>query len=745
MMDALPASAQRRTLLKTGGAMIVAIGIPATGQTQAASAPQVDPKRLDSWLAIHQDNTATVYLGKVELGQGSSTTMLQIVAEELDFGLSQVTAAQVDTVRSVNQGATVSSSSIERAGVQLRNAAAEARQELLRRASGQLGTPVEQLTVDRGRVIGGGRMVTYGALVGDRPFQLAVTGAAPVKDPRSYRLVGTKVPRRDIPAKVAGSYRYVQHATMPGMLHGRVVRPRGQGAYGPVPKVLAVDESSIRHLTQVRLVRRGAFLGVVAPRQWDAVRAAEALKVSWDMPPRLPGDAGLHDKMRKAKTVDTDILAEGDAGKALVAAAHVASGQYRAPYQGHASFAPSCALADVGPRSATIICSSQDVFALRDRGATVLNLPDESVRVQYMEGSGCYGHNGQDDVALAAALMSQAVGKPVRVQFMRWDEHGWDNYGPAHVGEVRIGADSDGRLVGYEYHGWHHGWHIEETSEQMAGDKPAHELSKGPGSLVVNKFDLGGMYEIPNWHLVNHAVDGLAGYLKGANLRAPMDLAYSFASEQAMDELARRVGMDPVAFRRLNIKNARWLGVLDAVAKASNWQPRAAVARPQAGLARGRGVALGTHRASMGGAVTDVEVDLATGAVTVKQVFAAMDCGTAINPGVVESQIIGMAMQGVSRVLLEAVQFSTTEVTSVDWNSYPVLRFGAHPAVTPIVITNTGPPLGAGEEVLPAVGAAVANAVADACGVRLQEFPLTPARVLQALRQSTKAAGGAQR
>ncbi len=735
-MNELPLSIDRRSLLKAGGALVISAALPATSVSQisAAASTTPDPKLLDSWIAIHQDNTATVFLGKVELGQGNSTTMLQLVAEELDFDLNQVSAARVDTLRSMNQGATVSSSSIERAGVQLRLAAAEARQELLRRAAQELGTPVAQLRVNAGVVAGNGRSVTYGALLGSKQLEMSLTGKAPLKDPASYRIVGSRVARRDIPAKVAGTYQYIQHVRLPEMLHGRVVRPRGQGAYGWGAKVLSVDVSSISHLRRVRVVRRGDFVGVVALRQWDAIRAAEALKVTWEMPAMLSSNSGLHAKMRQAKTIDTDVMADGDASKALAEAKNVVSGQYRAPYQAHAPFAPSCALADASRSQAHIICSSQDVFALRDRVAPVLGLPASDVRVQYAENSGCYGHNCQDDVAIAAAILSQEVGKPVRVQFMRWDELGWDNFGPAHVGEIKIGADENGKLVGYEYHGWHHGWMVEETSEQLALGGPVKELSKGVGSLIVNKFDAGGMYEIKNWHLVNHAIDGLGGYLKGANLRAPMDLAYSFASEQAMDELAQRVNMDPIDFRRHNIKNARWLGVLNTVADASGWKPKAASRSNEGGIAKGRGIALGTHRASMGGAVVDVEVELKTGTVTVKHVFAAMDCGMAINPDIVENQIAGMAMQGVSRVLLEAVAFSQTNVTSLDWNSYPVLRFGAHPNITAIVITNTGPPLGAGEEVLPAVGAAVANAVFDACGVRLHEFPMTPARVLAALQ-----------
>jgi CO/xanthine dehydrogenase Mo-binding subunit len=330
--------------------------------------------------------------------------------------------------------------------------------------------------------------------------------------------------------------------------------------------------------------------------------------------------------------------------------------------------------------------------------------------------------------------MSKLTGKPVRVQFMRWDELGWDNYGPAHVGEVKIGANGDGRLTSYEYQGWHHGWMIEETSEHLATGQPVHELDKGPGSLSVNKFDAGGMYDIPNRLLVNHAVSGLDGYLKGANLRSPMDLSYSFASEQLIDRLAALCKVDPVEFRRRNIKDERWRGVLEAAAAAAQWTPRTSSARSGDSVAAGRGVGLGTHRAAMAGAIADVDVNLRTGVIVVKHIYVAFDCGIAVNPAVVESQLVGMAIQATSRVLKEAVTFSETNVTSLDWESYPVLRFAEHPEVTPIVLKRTEPSLGAGEEAIPAVGAAIANAFYDATGAQLTEYPMTPKRVLAALK-----------
>ena len=731
-------SFRRRDLLKGAGALIVGFNLGLNSHVRLASASpgSRDPKDANAWIVINNDETAQIYLGKVELGQGNGTTLLQLVAEELDLDMTRLSAVQVDTAHSMNQGATVSSSSIQQAGPQLRAAAAEMRQELLRRAAAKLETPVEQLVVADGIVSGGGKTCSYGVLVNEGDQHIPITGNAPLKKAATYKVVGLRLPRRDVPAKVKGSYTFVHHARLPDMLHGRVVRPKGQGGYGHPPRVRSIDEASLKGLPGVQIIRQNDFVGVVAERQWDAIRAAQRLKVDWDLPASLPSNAQLHAKLRSSKTANSTMLEAGNVKD--VNTDFVVTDTFQGPYQAHGPFGPSCALADVKPDGVVLQCSSQDVFALRARVAALLGMPEDKVRVQFLEGSGCFGHSCFDDAALAAAFMSKSVGKPVRVQFMRWDELGWDNYGPSHVGEVRIGANRDGQLTTYEYQGWHHGWLTEETTEYLVTGRAVQETATGAGSLFVNKFDAGGMYDIANRLLVNHAVPGLEGFLKGANLRSPMDLSYSFASEQLIDRLARQCGIDPVEFRRRNIKDARWRGVLDAVVQASNWQSSPVRNPSDEPIVRGRGIALGTHRASMGGAVVDIELNKSSGVIVAKHVYAALDCGTAVNPAVVEAQIVGMSNQGVSRVLKEEVQFSETGVTSLDWVSYPVLRFGEHPEVTPIVITGTGPSLGAGEEALAAVGAAIANAFYDATGLQLTRYPMTPPRVLAALRASAK-------
>ncbi|MGA8768613.1 MAG: molybdopterin cofactor-binding domain-containing protein [Candidatus Acidiferrales bacterium] len=746
----------RREFLKAGGALVIgfsmrgflagdAFAAQATAAAgtiaRGAAAGPPDAKQIDTWLAIHADNTATVYVGYVELGQGSTTSLLQIAAEELDLDMSQVSTIRLDTNITPNQGGTYSSSSIARGSPAIRTAAAEARQALLQLASKKLGAPVERLIVSKGVITAGGMAgeagsVTYGQLVGDKPFSLAFTGTAPLKPVADYKLVGKSPTRNDIPDKVSGKYVYLQHVRLPGMVHGRVVRPRGQGVYGAGAKVASLDESSIAGIPGARVLRKGDFVGVVAESEWDAIRAAQQLKITWDMPATLPGSDGLYDAMRAEKTTDRVVLERGDVTGALGRAVHVVSGNYRAPYQAHAGFGPNGALADVKADSALVICSTQDVYATRNTLAGVLGMPAQKVRVQYYEGSGTYGHSCYDDVAQAAAILSQLAEKPVRLQFMRWDEHGWDNYGPAHVGEIRAAADADGKIVAYQYDGWHHNWSAIETSAQLALGTPAAEWRLG-AAQQVNPSDCGGMYEIPNVRLVNHQVPGLK-YLKAAWLRSPLDLSFSFASEQTIDELARLAGMDAYAFRKRNITSDRWMGVLDAVAQAAKWESRPPASKvSDAKIAQGRGIGLGTHLTSYGGAVAEIEVNKDTGRVTVTHMYGAIDAGLAVNPAFIENQISGQLVQTVSRMLKEEVTFNKTNVTSLDWNSYPILRFEECPEVTSIVVQRVDQKsTGAGEEVMAAAAGAIANAFFDATGVHMREFPLTPTRVLAALRRS---------
>jgi nicotinate dehydrogenase subunit B len=739
---ALPGPLGRREFLKAGGALVIGFGLGARPHLAAAQAPvrgtvagPPDAKQIDTWLAIHADNTATLYIGFVELGQGTTTALPQIAAEELDLTVEQIRTVQTDTNVTPNQGGTYSSASIARGGPQVRTAAAEARQALLKLAAERLGVPVAQLRVAAGVVTAAGtaRRITYGELVGDRLFEIPFTGSAPVKSPADYKIVGVPAPRKDLPAKVKGTYSYMQHQRLPGMLHGRVVRPRGQRAYGVGAKVFGIDESSIRGIAGARVLRKGDFVGVVAPNEWDAVRAAQLLEVSWDDTPSLPAFANLHAHMRAAQTRDTIVLDRGNVTDALAQAVHRVAFAANCPYQAHATFAPNCALADVKADSALVMCSSQDIYNTRRTLAPLLGLAEQKVRVQFCDGAGTYGHSCYDDVAQAAALMSQLAGAPVRVQFMRWDEHGWDPFGPAHVGEVHAAADATGKIVAYEYQGWHHHWSLVETSQQLAlGSSP----DEWPNlvSQQVSPSNCAAMYAIANKRLVDHRL-ATANYLRAGWLRSPLDLSMSFTSEQAIDALAFLAGQDPYEFRRRNMTDERWLGVLDAAAKAAGWEPRPPrTVQPEGKVLRGRGIGLGTHLSSWGGAVAEVEVNRETGQVAVKHLYGAIDAGLVVNPGIVEAQITGQLVQTASRMLYEEVTFNERRVTSLDWAGYPIMRFADCPQITPVVVQRLNEPYsGAGEEVMAAAAAAIANAFFDATGVRMHEFPFTPRRVRAAL------------
>ena len=770
----------RRDFLKTTGVVVVGFSIAdtAAAQAQGGGASDVqrglvsgppDPGQVDSYIAIHPDNTATIYTGYVELGQGGPTALRQIAAEELDLDIDQVKDARVDTFVSTN-GFTAASRTAAIGGTETRAAAAEARRVLLEMASERLKTPMRDLTVTRGVVSVRSdprRTVTYADLVGGKSFnrkfeQVAYNGG--IELPRmssdnaipkrrdDYLIVGTRVPRPDIVDKVRGTFQYVQQVRVPGMLYGRVVWPRGQGAAGiSHPTVISIDETSVKDIPGVRIVRRRNFVGVVAEHEWDAVRAARQLKVTWEpFASDLPGHERVFDSFKSAKTNDLIDTNTGDVDAALSRGVHVLSASYSGPFQSHGTMAPNCAVADVTKDGALVMCADQGIYQTRNGVARLLGLPVEKIRVQYYAGSNTYGSSCYRDVAQAAAIMSQEVGKPVRLQFSREDEFGWDNYGPALLSDLRAAVDANGRLVAFEYQGWTHtGGGLDTTSQLALGAPPAANIggSPGPGggglfSVHLSQMD---MYDVANRRIVNKRVAG-AGYLRTGALRAPMDPSTFFALEGMMDELAHAAKLDPYEFRKRNISHTRWLGVLEAATAAAKWTPRvAATTLSTARIVTGRGIGLGTHhlpqnqgsRITYAAAVVDIEVNRENGLVTAKHVYGAMDAGLVINPGIVENQIVGMSVHGASLALREEVQFNQTNVTSLDWNSYQTLRFAEHPAVTPIVVQQIHEPSsGAGEEVLPAVVAAIGNAFFDATGVRMRRYPLTPPRVLAALKAS---------
>ncbi len=755
----------RTSFLKGGGAMIVGFSIAGGITAGKASAVFGPPSMnvLDSWLTINADNTATLYLGKEELGQGSTTGLRQIAAEELNMPFEAMRSSlQEDTAGdhpAQNQGPTVGSGSISGGGPQLRSATAYAYQALLGLASAKLGVPVANLTAANGVITGGGSSVKYSDLLAGKLFNVNTpvttlgSGVAPAKAISQYTIVGTRIPRIDIPEKVAGTYTYVHNVRVPGMLHGRVVRPRGQGSYGTGATVQSVDRSTISHIPNVQVVQVGNFLGVVAPREFDAIQAAAQLKVSWVTQAVLPGVGNQYTLMQQqdaaGQTVNKIAASSGNITAGFLSASKILAQNYVYPYNIHGSIGPACSVADVTPTSAFVLSNTQGIYRLQGTIAQTLNLPLNSVRVQYWEGSSAFGHTTSDDAAQAAAVMSQAVGKPVRCQFMRWDEHGWDFYGPNEFNQVRAGIDASGNIVAFDYtSSVPYGTNAQETTNELVGFGPLTSLTASAGS--ADTTNSGTQYNITNRRVTTKSVPLYGGYMKTAPLRGPGAPQCLFACEQMIDELAHAANMDPAAFRLQNIATTtdsgfgtpggpRWLSALTTVMTASNWKPKVAASNLSSErVVTGRGIALGSFANSQSGIVADITVDKKSGVITPIHMYASQNQGLAINPALVENQMSGAMIYGTSRALFEEIVFNKSRVTSLDWVTYPIMRFKSAPKVTTVVIQRTDlQSTGSGEPPNCPAGAAIANAFFDATGVRIRQAPMTPAVV----RATLKAAG----
>jgi CO/xanthine dehydrogenase Mo-binding subunit len=632
--------------------------------------------------------------------------------------------------------------------------------------------------VSKGVVSGGGKTVTYGALVGDKLFNVqipsysvagnttsppqAVAGAPGTKQVSKYTLVGTNPPRIDIPSKVTGTYTYVHSIRIPGMLHGRVVRPRGQGAYGDgtAPTIVSVDKNSVSHIPGVTIVQFGnSFLGVVAPKEYDAIQAAAQLKVTWSQMPALPGVGNLWKQMRQQ---DGSGLAPariafntGNVDTAYASAPIKLAQSYQYHYNGHLPIGPSCCVADVTAGGARIFTNTQDAYTTRGLVKNVLDvvmgtakLPLNRIRLTYVEGSSVYGSAPYNDAAQAAAVLSALTKAPVRLQFMRWDEHGYDNYGPAQMVDIRAAADGKGNVTAFEFTDFGIPYWTTPPTEQQVVQAPAYATA-GRAETTIS----GSQYSIPNRRVIGKSLPLKNNYFKVTFLRAPNAPQSAFAAEQAIDELAYMSKMDPVAFRLQNVANLtddppqRWKNVLTAAAKDANWQPKVAASNlSSANVVKGRGIAFGFYSNTMSCCVADIEVNKKTGKIVAKTLHVAGDAGLIVYPAGSESNEEGAAVQGLSRALYEQVNFSKSQVTSLDWVTYPMLRFKESPQVFIHGLTRTDVPdpsgpgsrtTGSGEPALAPVGAAVANAFFDATGARIREAPMTPGRV----RAVLKAAG----
>jgi nicotinate dehydrogenase subunit B len=771
--DALAALAgsgfSRRRFLKTSGALIVGFCIT-EGQSDAQGpggaggpSPGSPPiNQLDSWIAIAADGSVTAYSGKEELGQGISTAQAQLVAEELSVPFDRVKLIYCDTAMTPDQAYTSGSQShpANFNHGNLAQAGATAREALIKMASQRLGVPVDGLTAANGAISAKGdasKKVTYGQLVGGKKFNLTLDPQAKRKPPSEWTVLGTPAQRPDIPEIVTGQFEFVHNVRVPGMLHGRVVRPPAAGA-----TLIRVDESSVDGMPgSVKVVVKKNFVGVVAEKPWQALQAADKLKVTWSSGSGLTNPEEFYEQLRNQKpTRDILLVDSEDLEQKLGQAAAVVKATYLHPYQAHGSMGSSCAVADVQGDKATIWSPTQGVWYQRSTAAMVLGLKPENVRVIFRRGSGCYGLNAADTVTYDAALLSQAAGRPVRVQLTRKDELTSENYGNAFLMDERAGLDAQGNIIAWEHEAW----------SPTLGNRPGPGT---PGNVITGSL-VGFQPEAftprspaPEPRGFNNNSNGIPSYAaalfdgvpKGAGtvrsarvlvhnipspfftgpLRSPARFQNTFAHESFMDELASHAKADPVEYRLRHLSNERVIDVLKAAAKAANWDARPS---PQSGmrktgLATGRGVACVAYEGDNGytGIVTEVEVDQDTGKIAVRRVVVAIDAGPISNPDGLKNQAEGGALQGMSRALLEEVTWDDQKITSIDWRTYRTLPLGFSVPKVECVLLNRPDEeaTGAGETSITVIAAAIGNAVFDATGARLRQIPFTPERVKAAL------------
>jgi nicotinate dehydrogenase subunit B len=735
----------RRAMLKAGGSLVVSFALmeslPQNASADAASeaaasarVKTVAPDQVDAYVAINGDGSVTIYSGKVDLGTGIRTAMTQIAADELDLPLSRVTVIEGDTLLTPDQGPTYGSLSIQNGGMQLRKAAATARRHLVALGASKLNVPEANLIVEDGivRPKAGGKGVSYGELIGGGNFALTFDKDAPTKDPALFRFVGRPIVRLDIPAKATGRFTYMHDVKVDGILHGRVVRPPAMGA-----ELRSVDEASVKDIPGlVRVVREGNFVGVVAESEWGAIRAAKALKATWSDWQGLPAQDELWEHVRATKVAKDDTTSTvGNVDEALPKGAKHLSATYEFPIHTHGSIGPSCAIAEFQDGKLLVWTSSQMTHALRKELAAMLNMTPENVRCIYVEGSGCYGRNGHEDAAADAVLLSRAAGKPVRVQWSRQDEHGWDPKGPPTLIDLRAALDEDGRVTA-----WDSEFFIPDGA---AGNVPLiaaslaglpDDAKMSPGNIIQNSAL---PYNFPNIRTVCHRLTSTP--LRPSWIRTPGRMQNTYANESFMDELAATAGVDPFEFRLRYLNDPRGIDVLHRLAALSKWQPRPSPAKASSSkdeVMPGRGMAYVKYELyrTYVGAVAEVAVNRTTGEIKVPRVYVAHDCGQIINPNGLRNQVDGNVIQTVSRVLKEELTFDKSAVTSLDWASYPIITFPDVPEVIVELIDRpTEKPWGGGEPSAAVIPAAISNAIFDATGVRMRSIPYRPERVKRVL------------
>ena len=737
----------RRRALITGGALVISFSAHAAAISSSAEKPELVPPELDSWIAVRQDSSITGYFGKVDVGLGIHVAIAQIIADELDVGFDQVHIVMGDTACTINQGGASGSTGLELGGLALRNAAAQARAVLLKMAALKFGVPKADLAVTDGVVSSTGepaQKISYGELIGGRYFNLTlqwngklgndllVQGNAEPKNHADYRVVGTSVPRADLSNKIFGREVYISDVRVPGMLHGRMVRPPTAGA---MP--LKIHANSVHHLPGVQIVQCGGFVGVVAPKEWTAIRAARALRIDWSEPrPAFPTQAALYETIKAATPIAEKSGKPHDgAEKPFVGEGLSLSAIYFWPFQSHASMGPACAIVDAHREHATVWTGDQKPHYIRDGVAAILKLPPGSVHGIWLRGPGSYGRNDGGDAAMDAAILSEAVGKPVRVQYMRADATAWDPKGPASVHHVSAELDASGNVTAYRYTSKafsreNIASHPDDPGQSLAGQLMGMRItSKAVFDVPEEAYDFSGT-EL-GWQVVP-ALLPRASPLRSSHLRDPLGPQLNFASESFIDELAFAMHIDPVAFRLKYLRDKRGIAVIEAAAKRANWTPRAVPFAGNTGtMLTGRGVAFARRKDTRVAVICEVVIDRHSGRVWPRRWVVAHDCGLIVNPATLRLVIEGNILHATSRALFEEVQFQPTMVTSVDWLTYPILEIQDAPEDIDIVLINHPDdlPLGAGEPSSRPVAAAIANAVFDATGVRIRQAPLTKERV----------------
>ena len=749
----------RRSVLLGGGALVVSVGaaisletVLSIGRAHAQGAkPPLTPEQLSSYIAISADGTVSAFYGKMDMGHGLHVAIGQIVAEELDVPFKNVKVIMADTAMTVNQGGASGSTGIQTGGKQMRVAAAEARRVLVEMAASQLSVPAEKLVVTDGVVSASDdktKRISYAQMIGGKYFNvqldwnkqygnaLYAPGKAQPKKPSDHKIVGQPIKREDVAPKVFAQEDFVTDVKVPGMVHGRMIRP---AVAGSVP--VKVDESSVKDIPGVKVVWDKGFLGVVADREWDAIQAAQQLKVEWsDTPPPFPDQAALYDHIRKASVRKRQIEKEnGNIDEAFKSAAKVIEAEYEWPFQSHASMGPACALVEIKDGQVTCWSGTQKSHFQQQGLASTLGVPLESVRVIWKAGPGSYGRNDADDAAMDAAVMAKAVGKPVRVQYMRDQGTGWDPKGPASVHKVRAAIDASGKVTAYEFMSKAFSRVDVNTNgskpfDTLAGQTRGDDLKSGDGFGIPAES-----YAFENkragWETIPPLLDR-SSPLRTSHLRDPVGPQIHFASESFIDEVAAALNADPIEFRLRHIKEPRDVALLKAVAEKSGWQSRPSPRRDQTtNKVSGRGLAYSQRNGTRVAIVAEVDIDRSTGKIWARKFTVAHDCGQIINPDGLVKCIEGNIVQGISRTLWEEVTFDRKAVTSVDWLTYPILDITETPDEVNVVLINHPEiaPTGAGEPSIRPVAAAIANAIFDATGVRMRRVPFSPDRVKSAL------------